>query len=142
MTRWARFKDWADDWQSELTVCAIAAAPFVLLAVAGALIGEVGGADGRHVCYVTAVEDRVNVTWNSTVVYVKSNPESTQEDKYCVTDAALRTKLDDAAARRVPVVIHYRNGLILWRWECNGGDSVIVGVEEADDLLDPSRRRK
>lgn len=101
------------------------------LACGAILVSEFGGADGHHVGYVTAVEDQSNATWDSTVVYVKSNPESTQEDKYCVTSDKVRDALDLAARDRVPVVIHYRNDFIMWRWECNGGDSIIVGVEPA-----------
>ena len=97
-----------------------------------------GGASGEHVGYVTAVEDLQNVTWNATIVYFKTNTESTQEDKYCVQDAKVRDALQAYAAQRVPVVFRYANGFFMWRWECNGGDSIIVGVREASER--PGRR--
>lgn len=89
-----------------------------------------GGARGEHVGYVTAIEEQKNVTWDSTVVYFKSDTESTQEDKYCVRDPLVRDALKAYAERRVPVVIRYENGLVMWRWECNGGDSIITGIHE------------
>lgn len=109
---------------------ALIALPLVPLSFLAVSVQGFGGANGRHVGYVTAVEDQTNATWNSTVVYVKSNPESTQEDTYCVQDATVRAALDRASEKRSPVVIHYHNGFVLWRWECNGGESIIVGVDE------------
>lgn len=96
-----------------------------------ALINDIGGSDGHHTCYVTSVENAVNVTWNSTLVYTKTDTQASNEDKFCVVDANVRARLDDAGKAGTRVTIHYRNDLIVWRWECNGGDSIIVGVEEA-----------
>lgn len=102
------------------------------------LVGECGGSNGRHTCYITSVEDAVNVTWDSTLVYTKTDPQASNEDKFCVVDSRVREQLDLAAKKRARVTIHYQNDLILWRWECNGGDSIIVGVEEDDeDSADP-----
>lgn len=109
---------------------------FGALALLVALIGTPalccagwGGADGHHSCYVIAVEDQNNFTWDSTVVFVKTDPQASNEDKYCVNDSDVRKKLEAAARDKTFVVIHYRNKFLMKRWECNGGDSIIVGVE-------------
>lgn len=95
------------------------------------LVGDCGGSKGHHTCYITSVEDAVNVTWDSTLVYTKTDPQASNEDKFCVVDGKVREQLDLAAKKRTRVTIHYENDLVLWRWECNGGTSIIVGVEEA-----------
>jgi hypothetical protein len=104
----------------------------LVLLIAGpwTCIGHCGGADGRHSVYVIAVEDQRTMTWDSTVVYVKTDPQASNEDKYCVTDPQVRRELDDAATDRRRVVIRYRSSLLMWRWECNGGDSIIIAVEQ------------
>jgi hypothetical protein len=104
----------------------------LLIGIVGSvLIANCGGSAGVHAGYVTSVEDLQNVTWNSTVVHFKSNPESTQEDKYCVADNNVRQALERAAQTQTRVLLHYHNDLILWRWQCNGGNSIIVGVDAA-----------
>jgi len=95
------------------------------------LINDIGGANGHHNCYITSVEDATNLTWDSTLVYTKTDPQASNEDAFCVTDKKIREQLDDAVKNRSRVTIHYRNDLIIWRWECNGGSSIVVGVEES-----------
>jgi hypothetical protein len=104
----------------------------VLFAVPGSITcrGCGVGADGAHSVYVTSVEDRDFLTWDSTLVHCKSSTESTQEEAYCVDDPGVRAKLEAACRARRPVVIRFHNDFIFWRWQCNGGESIIVGVEE------------
>ena len=99
--------------------------------VLGSFVADVGGTDGRHTGYVTAVEDADNWVFDATIVYVKSNPASTQEDKYCVNDPKVRRELEQASANGTRVTIHYHNDFLMMKWECNGGSTVIVGVEPA-----------
>jgi hypothetical protein len=100
--------------------------------VGGSCVADVGGADGRHSGYVTAIEDLNNLVFDATIVYVKSSPQSTQEDKYCVNDPKVRADLDRFSKMRVPVTIHFKNDFFMMKWECNGGSSIIVGVEYED----------
>jgi hypothetical protein len=107
----------------------------VVVGVPFVCIAKVGGADGRHVGFVTAVEQQKNLTWDSTVVYFKTNPESTQEDTYCVVDPEVRDTLEVYARKRQTVEIRYQNDLVMWRQECNGGGSIITEVH----ALSPER---
>lgn len=106
-------------------LCIVTGTPFLLASGCG------GGANGEHVGYVTSVEDMDFLTWDSTLVHFKTDTESTQEDTYCVNDNDVAAKLRALAEERSAVVILYRNDLVMWRWECNGGDSIIVGVRKA-----------
>lgn len=90
------------------------------------------GADGKHTVYITAVEHANNLVWDADLVYVKSSLETTQEEKYCVNDAALKLQLEAFAQNKTRVTIHYHNDFIMWASECNGGQSVIVSVEAAN----------
>lgn len=103
----------------------------LLIALPFVVLNDIGGTDDHHTGYVTAVEQRDNVTWDSTVVYFKTSGESTQEDTYCVNDADTRTRLENYARSRKAVTIHYRNGFWFWRSDCNGGESIIIDVVEA-----------
>lgn len=108
------------------------------LGVAGVIAGgtcveDTGGADGYHSGYVTAIEDTKGIFFNPTIVYVKSSPQSTQEDKYCVNDPKVRSELEKFSEMRAPVTIHFRNDFFMMKWECNGGSSIIVGVEPANE---------
>ena len=103
----------------------------VVGACGGGCVSEFGGTDGQHTGYITAVENADNLIFDATIVYVKSNLASTQEDKYCVNDPEVRRSLEQAEAGGQRVTVHYHNDFILWKWECNGASTVIVGVEPA-----------
>lgn len=97
------------------------------LFASSACISECGSsADGRHTVYVTAVEKSGGLVFDDVLVYVKSSLESSQEEKYCVNDAALQAKLETFAASKARVTIHYQNGIVMWMSECANGQSVIV----------------
>jgi len=120
-------------------VGAVAVLVIVIVGVLfGSCIASVGGTDGHHSGYVTAVEKADN--WvsafftfvngvDATIVYVKSNPAATQEDKYCVNDPEVKAKLEQAAVDGTRVTVHYHNDFLMMKWECNGGSTIIVGVE-------------
>jgi uncharacterized membrane protein len=106
---------------------------FIFIVIAGAVllgtcVAEIGGTDGRHIGYITAIENADNLIFDSTIVYVKSNTASTQEDKYCVNDQKVKEDLEKAAASGERVTIHYKNDFFMMKWECNGASTIIVDV--------------
>ena len=108
----------------------------IFTTIAGIVVGagcvtDVGSTDGRHTGYVTAVEVQDGLFFDDVLVYVKSNPAATQEDKYCVNDPAVRVELDKAAAAGTRVTVHYHNDFFLWKWDCANAKTIIVGVEPA-----------
>ncbi|MDO8642073.1 MAG: hypothetical protein Q7R76_00580 [Candidatus Woesearchaeota archaeon] len=62
--------------------------------------------NGSHVGYVTAVEDN-GLFFKTTTVYFKSDVQSTQEDKYCVINAGLKSILKGAAQNHNRIEIQY-----------------------------------
>ena len=90
---------------------------------------DLGGSNGEHTGYVTAIEFNDNLLWDSTLVYFKTDTESTQEDIYCVNDASLKAQLKELASTKSQITIHYKNPFFFKRSECNGGSSVIVGIK-------------
>ena len=128
----SRFKDvhgYFKAWVVVTIILAVITGVCLLIAFPFVLIGGLGGADGHHACIVTSIEDQHNVTWDSTVVYTKTDPQASNQDTFCVTDPAVRAKLEAAVRSRARVILHYQNDLFMMRWECNGGDSIVVGVE-------------
>ncbi len=93
-------------------------------------IDDVGGCKGQHTCYITTVEDANNLTWDSVLVWTKTDTAASNEDVFCVSDNDVRKKLEVAARNKKLVTLKYKNDFILWRWECNGGTSIIVDIEE------------
>ncbi len=130
------FKDSYGDWYT-WTIFALILGWLPLLLVGLVFVSDCGGANGHHTGYVTAVEVQENVTWDSDVAYFKSSTESTQEDTYCVRDPELRQRLEWYSRTRRLVTIHYQNNLVLWRWQCNGGTSIIIGVEPEEPMREP-----
>lgn len=100
----------------------------VLFFVGSSLINNVGGSHGQHSGYVTAIEYSDNLLFDATIVYFKSDMQSSQEDKYCVNDEDTINKLKTYSHLKTPVIIFYKNEFITWSWDCNGGDSIIYGV--------------
>ncbi len=101
---------------------------FILFAMIPA---HFGASEGVHRGVITAVEYNSNVIWPATIVYIKTSAESTQEDKYCVNDETVKNQLLDLSKTRKESVIYYKNNFVMWKSECNGGESIIYKVEEA-----------
>lgn len=82
-------------------------------------------ADGKHTGYVTAVEKSGYVfhTWTA---YFKTNTESSQEDKYCITDSSLVTNLKSIQENNEKVTIEYQNNFFVPFWQCKGSDQSII----------------
>ena len=86
---------------------------------------------GRHTGFVTAVEDN-KLLYHSTLVYFKTNPMSTQEDRYCLGNQSIKGVLEAASMNQSKVTVDYGNDLIMWKWDCWGGESIITGVVEEE----------
>lgn len=98
--------------------------------ISGLFLNNIGASDGQHNGVVTAVEFNKNILWDSTLVYFKTDAQSTQEDIYCVNDQNLKLKLEKYSNERTRVTIKYQNPFLLWRAQCNGGNSIIYDVQE------------
>ena len=101
---------------------------FIFFLIGIVLLNDVGGSRGKHIGIVTAIEFNKNILWDANIVYFKTSEESTQEDKYCVNDLELKTQLEQLARKRELVTIEFKNNFWFWRWKCNGGSSIIVGI--------------
>lgn len=101
---------------------------FVLGILYALFVESTGGSSGRHTVYISAVEDEDNLVWDATLAYVKTSPQTTQEEKYCVNDPRVRKLLEEAAASQKPVVVYYQNDFFMMKWECVSGMSIIYRV--------------
>jgi len=71
-----------------------------------------------------------NLIWGSNLVYFKTSITSGQEDRYCVNDEAVKQQLVEFSRNHEEVTVYYSNDVIMWKWDCNGGDSIIYKVEK------------
>jgi len=114
----------------------------IVLALLGwGLISHIGTAnEGQHTGYVTAVE-KEGIIWKTWRVYIKTDPQSSQEDKYCVEDESLIPKLQKMQESRQLVTLNYSSPSIVWAWQCGKEPAIIQwgGSLELtwDDLGDP-----
>jgi len=91
--------------------------------------GSLGATKGVHTGVVTAVEHNSNIIWGANIVYFKTVRESSQEDRYCVNDEAVMQQLIEAQKAKKEVTIYFQNNYIMWKWQCNGGETIIYKVE-------------
>ena len=91
--------------------------------------GRFGASIGSHTGVVTAVEYNSNLIWGANIVYFKTVRESSQEDRYCVNDENVKNQLIEAQKNKKEVTIYFKNNFIMWKWDCNGGESIIYKVE-------------
>lgn len=84
---------------------------------------------GQHTGYVTAVEQE-GIFFKTTRVYFKTDPQSSQEDSYCVLPASkfLVTTLDDAAAKRALITLSYSSYLLTGMTECGAENEYITQI--------------
>jgi hypothetical protein len=83
---------------------------------------------GKHTGYITAVE-KTGVIYKTYTVYVKTDAQSSQEDKYCVIDPQLVGTLLEKSKARSLVTISYQSYLIAGLTNCSGEADVIVGLD-------------
>jgi hypothetical protein len=91
--------------------------------------GKIGASIGSHTGVVTAVEYNSNIIWGSNIVYFKTVRESSQEDRYCVNDENVKNMLIEAQKAKKEVTVHFKNDYIMWKWQCNGGETIIYKVD-------------
>ena len=99
------------------------------LIVGSMLISHIGPVnDGQHTGYVTAVEQEgwIFKTWRA---YIKTDPQSSQEDKYCVTDESLIKQLKERAKDRKLITVDYSAPFIIWNTQCAREGSILRSIE-------------
>ena len=94
------------------------------------IMNDIGASTGQHTGIITAVEFNNNILWDANLVYFKTNTAATQEDVYCVNDNAVKEQLIDFSKNHDEVTVYYHNNIIMWKWDCNGGWSIIYKVEK------------
>ena len=92
-------------------------------------LNGIGSTSGMHTGVVTAVEYNSNIIWDANLVYFKTNTESSQEDVYCVNDPNVKSQLQQDANSKKIVTIYYKNNFLFWKWDCNGGSTIIYNVK-------------
>ncbi len=101
-----------------------------LFVVAAMFISHIGPTNGgQHTGYITSVEQEgwIFKTWRA---YVKTDPQSSQEDHYCVTDDSLVSELKERAKDRKLVTIDYSAPFIVWSTQCGKEPSIINSIEK------------
>jgi hypothetical protein len=104
---------------------------FFLTLLAGfILISHIGATtEGQHAGYVTAIEQH-GLIWKTWRVYVKTDPQSSQEDTYCVTDPAVIIELQYAEQYRMPTLINYYSPYLVWKWQCGYESAIVVSATD------------
>jgi len=123
------------DWERVAVIFVVTSLILIVLFTTTLMFGsipisKIGGLNGEHTGYVTAVEHQDNLLYDSDVVYFKTDLESTQEDKYCVNDPELKRQLKEYSKAVEQITIQFYNDFVMRRRDCNGGDTIIVGIEE------------
>lgn len=86
--------------------------------------------NGSHTGIITAIETS-GIIFKTTTVYVKTDAQSSQEDKYCLIDKSLIPKLEQHEFAKEQVTIYFKNNLVKGYLNCDsepGG--IIIGVSE------------
>lgn len=125
------------DWENIvmytiIIFCILLVLGIIAFFVAVIFIQDIGSNNGQHTGIVTAVEYTSNIFYPATIVYFKTNTESSQEDRYCVKLANLKVLLEQYARTRELITISFQNDYVLWREDCSGGESIIIGVNKAN----------
>jgi hypothetical protein len=97
--------------------------------------GYIGSSNGQETGTIVAVEYNSNLVWSANLVYVKTSARSSQEDVYCVNDESIKQKVKSFSQTHEPVTVYYKNNYIMWKWQCNGGSSIIYNVEKSSTPL-------
>jgi hypothetical protein len=82
---------------------------------------------GQHTGYVTSVEQS-GLIWKTWTVYIKTDPQSSQEDTYCVTDPKVVSDLQTLVIGKDSVTVYYSIPLLTWKWRCGSEQSMIVTI--------------
>ena len=104
---------------------------FALIFLSAFFPGTIGATEGSQIGIITSVEHNSNLIWAADLAYVKTSARSSQEDVYCVNDAAVKAMLEEFSKNHDSTVIYYKNNYVMWKWQCNGGESIIYKVENS-----------
>jgi len=86
--------------------------------------------NGRHTGYVTAIETN-GWLFKTDSVYFKTETESSQEDRYCIIDKELKTRLEQYQKEKKRITIEFYDWMFYGIKYCKGEDiAIISGVEE------------
>lgn len=86
---------------------------------------------GEHTGYVTAIEES-GLIWKTSTVYIKTDPQSSQEDAYCVVDSNVINQLKEKSTTRELVTIQYSVPFLVPGWKCKGEGSIVDSVNAAN----------
>lgn len=85
-------------------------------------------AKGYFSGYITQIWEQDNITWDSTIVEVRTGID---RYKLCVCNDVVATELETALRNKKRITLKYeRNSWILWNWECNAAPYIATGVEK------------
>lgn len=99
------------------------------LIIAACFIDHIGGtSSGQHTGYVTAIENN-GIIWHTTTAFIKTDPQSSQEDKYCVMDSSVVAQLKKAADTRELITINYYEPVLVWSSECDHEGAIISSIQ-------------
>ena len=90
-------------------------------------------ADGEHTGYITSVE-RTGVFFKTFRAYLKTDPQRSQEDAYCVVDPQVYSQLEQLSEQKVQVTVSYFSWLISGMKNCGGENAVIFYVIPTQDI--------
>jgi hypothetical protein len=85
---------------------------------------------GQHTGYVTSVEQS-GIIWKTWTAYIKTDPQSSQEDTYCVTDPKTVTALQSAETEKNSVTVNYSVPWMTWKWQCGYEQSTIQSIDSS-----------
>jgi hypothetical protein len=90
-------------------------------------------ADGEHTGYITSVE-RTGLFFKTFRVYLKTDPQSSQEDSYCVVDPKIYSQLEQLSAQKTQVTVSYFSWFVSGIKNCEGEKAVIFYVIPTQDI--------
>jgi hypothetical protein len=96
---------------------------------------------GQHTGYVTSVEQS-GIIWKTWTAYIKTDPQSSQEDTYCVTDSKTVTALQSAETEKSSVTVNYSVPWITWKWQCGYEQSTIQSINNSGASNDSSTNQQ
>lgn len=100
---------------------------FIFIVIIGVAVSgfNLSTSEGEHSGYVTAVETH-GVIFKTVSVYFKTDPQSSQEDRYCVISSDLVAQLKNVQEKRNRVTVVFSNGHWVPPWDCKGDDGSII----------------
>lgn len=90
-------------------------------------------ADGEHTGYITSVE-RTGLFFKTFRAYLKTDPQSSQEDAYCVVDPQVYSQLEQLSEQKTQVTISYFSWFVSGIKNCGGENAVIFYVIPTQDI--------